>query len=71
MKHLQIGQKARMTNNALENYGEEYRGKVFTVCHVARNRAEHPGYDEGVSPDRLYDFNELEFSLYDYEIVPT
>lgn len=30
-----MGQKVKMTRNALDNYGKEYDGVVFEVIHVA------------------------------------
>ena len=67
------GDKVKMTENALENYGEENRDTVFTILYVASNRNEHPGYDEGVSPQKLYDLEtpagaHYPNSLYDYEL---
>lgn len=57
-----------MTNEALENYGENYRGVKLIITHCAnkympskqffaqgRPEGYHPGYDEGVSPMGLYD----------------
>jgi hypothetical protein len=47
--------------------------KVLIITHVAHNRSEHPGYDEGVG-GCLYDLKvketgeDVPFSLYDYEI---
>lgn len=65
---LQIGDKVKMNDVAIENYGEEYRDKTFTVSKISRSTEEHPGYDEGLADEALYDFEELEFSLYDYEV---
>ena len=63
-----IGQKVRMTDEALDNYGEEYRDKVFVVTHVStkympasqfyaggRPPGYHPGYDEAAAGKPLYD----------------
>lgn len=65
---LQIGDKVKMNDVAIENYGEEYRDKTFTVSKISRSTKDHPGYDEGLAGEALYDFEELEFSLYDYEV---
>ena len=78
---MRIGDKVLMTDDAIENYGEEYRDKEFTICAISwrympakefydKNMPHgyHPGYDEGVGDSELYDFEELEFSLYDWEI---
>ena len=64
--------RVTMTEDALDNYGEEYRDVVFKVTQVARNENDHPGYDMGVYPQRLYDLsidgNDFACSLYDYEL---
>lgn len=62
-----VGDYVRMTDDAIDNYGEQYRDKEFRISHVARSRDDHMGYDEGVGGN-LYDFDELNFSLYDYEL---
>lgn len=67
---MELGDKFILTENALENYGESYRDKEFTVSHVATNESEHPGYDAGMKGENLYDAHELEFSVYDYEVIP-
>jgi len=77
----------RLTKDAIENYGEQYKDRVFVVTAAANKympAAEffekgspggyHPGYDEGVSPQKLYDFKdantneEMHFSVYDWEV---
>jgi hypothetical protein len=65
---LKVGQKFTLTNNAIANYGEKYRGKAFTVSHVATNADQHRGYDESMQGMALYDAEELNFSVYEYEI---
>jgi hypothetical protein len=79
-KH-RIGSKVTMTEGALQNYGDKYRGKTFTVSHVAtkympaerfyaegRPAGFHPGFDEGAGC-ALYDLNGLNFSLYEWEVI--
>lgn len=68
MKQVRLKGKVKMNDVAIENYGEEYRDKVFTVSKVSRSTKDHPGYDEGLADEVLYDFEELEFSMYDYEV---
>jgi len=76
------GDKVTMTEDALENYGEQYRGKSFTITHVSTKympakefydkgnpEGFHPGYDEGVTGQGLYDLKGLNFSLYDWEVT--
>lgn len=84
---LRIGQTFTLTNDAIENYGEQYRDVIFVVTHAAneympaeqffaqgRPDGFHPGYDESVSPQGLYDSvrqdtgEEIGFSVYDWEI---
>lgn len=65
---LKIGEQFILTEDAIENYGEEYEGKKFTVSHVARNTKEHPGYDNSMEGMALYDAKELNFSVYEYEV---
>lgn len=67
-ERFSIGDKCIMTENAIDNYGNKYKDKVLTICHIAHDKSEHPGYDESISPECLYDFIEINFSLYDYEI---
>lgn len=88
MAKYRTGSHVKMTEDALENYGEEYRDIEFLVTHVATKympaqqfyaegapRGYHPGYDEGVSPQGLYDLafvetgEDLQFSLYDWELT--
>lgn len=64
---MKIGDQFRLTEDALENYGNKYDG-VYTVSYVSRNRRDHPGYDEGMKGRALYDAEELSFSLYDWEV---
>ena len=69
MSKFRIGQKVRVNpDNDNENYNR-FRDKVLTITHKANNTHEHKGYDDGVSPETLYSFNEIELSLYDYELI--
>jgi len=71
---MRKNQKVMMTENAIENYGEQWRDVVLVITHVAHNKNEHPGYDEGISPQGLYDLKredtgeDLGMSLYDWEL---
>lgn len=70
---MKKGSKCKIISDN-DNY-TKYLNKVLIITHVARNRNEHPGYDESVSPDKLYDLKvkdtgeEVPFSLYDYELI--
>jgi len=59
------GDKVKLTSVALENYGDEHRGKVYTI--LQRYSDDHPGFDSSGGPF-IYDIEELNFSLYPYEI---
>ena len=63
-----VGDKVKMTDDAINNYGEEFNKGVLTIVLISKNENDHPGYDKAVFPCWLYDFEECEFSLYDYEI---
>ncbi len=78
---MKIGDKFKLSADALENYGDKYSDKEFTVSHVAtkympakeffaldKPEGYHPSYDEGVKGMRLYDAEELPFSVYDWEV---
>lgn len=80
-KRFRVGSRVTMSNDALENYGEKYRGKVFVVKHVAtkympaaqffaagKPEGYHPGFDDTGSA--LYDLKGLNMSLYDWELQP-
>ena len=66
---FEIGDKIMLTDDALDNYGKQYRNKTFTVTHIAHSTREHPGYDEAMGGEALLDLDELEFSLYSYEVI--
>lgn len=72
MAKFQIGSKVKMTDDALENYGQQYRNRVFTVTHVAtkqgRGNNAHPGYDSSMKGEGLYDLSDFNCSLYDWEL---
>ena len=65
---LQIGDTTTMSQDAINNYGKQYNGMILTVCHVATCKEDHTGYDGVFNSDPLYDFNEINFSLYTWEI---
>jgi len=79
---MKIGDKCEMTKDAIDNYGIEYLGVIFTVEAVATKympakdffskgmpEGFHPGYDEAAGGDPLYDLEGLDFSLYDWEVI--
>ena len=78
MKTLyRAGSRVTMSEDALENYGEEWRGVPLLVESAATSVKQHRGYDEGVYPCALYDLRredtgeDLQFSMYDWELEPS
>jgi len=66
---FQIGDKVKVSpDNDNENY-DHFRDKVLTITHVATSTKEHPGYDNALEDQALYDFNGIGCSLYDYELI--
>ena len=51
------------------NTNQHFRNKVWIVNHIATNTKEHPGYDEGMYPEKLIDCVGLPVSLYEYEFI--
>ncbi len=74
MTHFKLNQKVKVNpSNDNDNY-DSFRNKVLVVTNVAKNSDEHPGYDESISPDYLYDLKTIDgdsvnCSLYDYELT--
>jgi len=82
IKRFHVGSRVRMSEDAIQNYGEKYRDMSFVVTHVATKympakeffasgnpQNYHPGFDES-SDCALYDLNGLNMSLYDWELEP-
>ena len=74
MNHFKVGQKVKVNeHNDNENY-DSFRNKVLIIESVSKNREDHPGYDESMKGEYLYDLRELKTnkevccSLYDYEL---
>ena len=80
-RRFKVGSKVCMTEDALENYGQKYRDKIFIVEHVATKYMPvkdfyalgkpvgyHPGFDDGGAA--LYDLEGFDNSLYDWELEP-
>ncbi len=73
MTHFKLNQKVRV--NSDNDCYDSFRNEVLIVSNVAKNREDHPGYDEGTSPEYLYDLKrengeDIPCSLYDYELMP-
>ena len=70
-----IGDRVKISpDNDNEGYND-FRDKILIITHVATNTNEHPGYDESIYPEALYDFKtedgeDVHCSLYDYELEP-
>ena len=86
LHRLEKGDTFKLNDEALDNYGEEFRDQIFTVEYWADHTVHsskyfnptspsykeahgHPGYDEGVSPERLYG-SDFKSDVYDWEITP-
>lgn len=81
VRNFDIGDRFRLSANALDNYGSKYADKTFTVCkwadHYAKpevscgpnplDKTGHPGFDESAGT-AIYD-SELPFSLYEWEMI--
>lgn len=80
-------QRVFISKTAIENYGDKWQNVELVVTHAANKympaekffsqgkpTGYHPGYDESVSPQGLYDLKradndeQLAFSLYDWEL---
>ena len=75
--HYKVGGQFKLSADAIENYGEQYTDKIFTVravydhytpvAKMSQDATGHPGFDAaGGSP--LYG-SELNFDLYEWEMV--
>ena len=68
-----IGDEVRVSERN-ENKGyDDFRDKTLIITHIAHNRDEHPGYDDALKGQALYDFEtedgeSIPYSLYEYEI---
>ena len=65
---FKIGDIVRVSpENDNENYNS-FRHKKLIVTHVATSEQDHPGYDNSMEGEALYDFEGIDCSLYDYEL---
>lgn len=74
MIHFQLNQRVRIHPENDNDCYNNFRNEILIVTNVAKNKNEHPGYDEGISPEYLYDLKtttgkDVPFSLYDYELI--
>jgi hypothetical protein len=64
-----------MSDDAISNYGDQWRDVVLVITHVATSHDDHPGFDPS-SGSALYDFivdntgKHGAMSLYDWELEP-
>lgn len=74
MDEFAVGDVVTVAEGVVENYGQQFTGRRLQVAAVAYNRDQHPGYDEGLGGQGLYDLadaetgEELPHSLYAYEL---
>ena len=75
MIHFKLNDRVKVNpSNDNDNYNS-FRNEVLIIVYVAKNGKEHPGYDNSLSPEYLYDLEtvsgkEVPCSLYDYELIP-
>lgn len=75
MRHFKLNQRVKVSpDNDNENY-DSFRNDILIITHVAKDICQHPGYDESLSPEYLYDLKKetgenIPCSLYDYELIP-
>lgn len=68
---FRVGSKVRMSEDALSNYGEKWRGQTLVVMHVATKymsakeffakgqpQGYHPGFDDTGGGRALYDLTD-------------
>ena len=76
-----VGDKVTMTEDAIDNYGEKWRGVELKIVSVATQHMPakefyargmpdgyHPGFDASAGC-ALYDFDGAPMSLYEWEIT--
>ena len=69
---MTVGSKVKIISDN-ENY-EEYLNKVLIITDEATNQDQHPGYDNCMGGEPLFDLRtedgeEIPFSLYQYELT--
>lgn len=74
MKHFKLNQRVRVSPENDNDSYNSFKDEVLIITHVAKDKSTHPGYDESVSPEYLYDLKtesgkDVPCSLYDYELV--
>ena len=71
---MKIGDKCKVNPSNDNDCYNSFRNEILIVTHVANNVKQHPGYDNSVYPDKLYDLKtisgvDINYSLYDYELI--
>jgi len=74
MKHFRLNQRVKVSPDNDNECYNDFRNEILIITNVAKNKDDHPGYDESVGPDYIYDLKkesgkEVPCSLYDYELV--
>jgi len=65
---FRIGSKVKVAKDNDNNCYNSFRNEVLTITGIFRNKKEHPGYDMGIYPMKLYEFKNCPCALYEYEI---
>jgi hypothetical protein len=75
MAKYRLGQLVKVSPKNDNECYDDFRGKTLKITNVATCYMQHPGYDPGMEGEGLYDFidaetgEEINFSLYDYELI--
>lgn len=74
MSYRRINQRVKIHPDCENENYTKYRGQILRIYTISKNEQEHPGYDNSMYPDRLYDLKtesgeDVPFSLYDYELI--
>lgn len=52
------GTKVKIVSD--NNNYDRFRGKTLKITKISKNRDDHPGYDEGLSPELLFDLETID-----------
>lgn len=74
MTYFKIGDRVKVSPDNDNDGYNDFKKKILIVTKVSHDKFDHQGYDEGMTPEALYDFKDLRgkeigCSLYDYELI--
>ena len=71
-RNYQAGSKFKLTDDAVENYGAKYAGRVFVIRewfnHVGNDAHGHQGFDSSAG-SAIYESDGMPFAVYEWEMV--